>query len=162
MQSRVRNSILTLIKIKCLPDYPGLPVKPESLYPPGHNKRKGRKKTQWSSVLFGGVASVHSGISSSPSLKRRSLFELNGSGFKKYIYHLVGYETTLQFSKSLATWSQLARQHATSNGTCWRASTLQLSHRRHSPVRSDFCHIPRRHPDQVQLRPNTDSGNQLF
>ena len=50
-----------------------------------------------------------------------------------------------------ATWSQLARQHATSNGTCWRASTLQQSHRRLSPVQSDFIiHSPRRHP--VRLR----------
>ena len=54
------------------------------------------------------------------------------------------------------TLSQLTRQHATSNGACWRASTLQQSHLRHSPVRSDFCHSPRRHP--VRLRrwlPNT-------
>jgi hypothetical protein len=31
--------------------------------------------------LFGGVASVHSGISSSHSLRRRSLLEPNGTGF---------------------------------------------------------------------------------
>ena len=54
------------------------------------------------------------------------------------------------------TWSQLARQHARSNGACWRASTLQQVLLTHSPVRSDFCHSPRRHP--VRLRrwlPNT-------
>jgi hypothetical protein len=49
-----------------------------------------------------------------------------------------------------STWSQLARQHATSNSTCWHASTLQQVLLSYSPVRSDFCHSPRRHP--VRLR----------
>ena len=33
---------------------------------------------------------------------------------------------------------QLARQHATSDGICWRASTHNS---RHSPVRSDYCTV---------------------
>ncbi len=48
------------------------------------------------------------------------------------------------------TWSQLARQRATSNGACWRASTLQQVLFTHSPVQSDFCHSPRRHPVRSQ------------
>ena len=48
-----------------------------------------------------------------------------------------------------STWSQLARQKATSNGPSWRASTLQVL-LTHSPVRSDVCQSPRRHP--VRLR----------
>ena len=51
--------------------------------------------------------------------------------------------------------SQLARQHATSNGTCWLTSTLQKNHRRHLPVQSDFFHSSRRHPVRMRwLLPN--------
>jgi hypothetical protein len=49
---------------------------PEYLYPLGYPTSLVYNKVP---RLFGGVASVHSGISSSHSLRRRSLLELNGS-----------------------------------------------------------------------------------
>ena len=39
--------------------------------------------------------------------------------YVEYKTHTRGQDNDIYYSKIGATWSQLARQHATSNGTCW-------------------------------------------